>query len=339
MLGKEAALTLPLVALWIDFLFGRDWVRWPGQRHRGWWRDLSLYPKLLRDHSPFILASALYVGMRVALFLTEQGRLGYGEGQLGFFRDLAHSLNVVTGYLFMALGLWWVPQELLAWETWVKLLILSVALLAVILLVRWLGRVALFGIGWTVLTLLLTLQAVAPRWFYVPALGVGIVTAAVWARLRQMASSAKPAARRTLYRALSAAPLALLVGWSILTTVHNELWRQSGEEARRLLGEVRALHPSPALPATFYVANPPYSYKGVLLFNSGFDTSINLAYRNWSGMRAYNLAEHIVPVRAALADPENIGPNPVFLRYENGHMIDYPSLDALAQADRFPVAP
>ena len=341
-LGKESALTLPLVSLWIDFIFGRGWARWPGLRGPGWWRDLTLYPRLLRDHSPFILASALYVTMRIFLALTKQGTLGYGEGQLAFFRDLGHALNVLTGYIFMSLGLWWVPQEAILWPWPVKLGVVALALVVVILLIRWLGSVALFAVGWIGLTLLLTLQAVAPRWFYVPALGVCLLVAAVWERLRESSVSGLPK-RQPFYRALSAVPLALVVVWSLLTAAHNELWRQSGEEARRILREVETLYPSPRLPATFYVANPPYSYKGVLLFNSGFDTSINLVYLDWSGIKAHNLQTYLAQVRSslsdpselqtALADPVRLGPNPIFIRYENGHIVPYPTLRALAEAD------
>jgi hypothetical protein len=206
---------------------------------------------------------------------------------------------------------------------------------AVVLLIRWLGKIALFAVGWTAITLGLTLQAVAPRWFYVPALGVALLAAAAWSRLRDMSVSVEPV-RRPVFRALAAIPLALLVVWSLLTVAHNELWRQSGEEARRLLREVEALYPAPHLPATFYVANAPYSYKGVLLFNSGFDTAINLVYLNWQDVRAYNLAQRDNPqVKAALADPSKLGPNPIFLRYENGHIVPYPTLAALAHADGF----
>jgi len=168
----------------------------------------------------------------------------------------------------------------------------------------------------------------------VPTLGVGLLIAAVWSRLREMAGSAAPA-RRSTFRALSALPLLVLVAWSLLTFAHNELWRQSGEEARRILREVEVLYPDPQLPATFYVANPPYSYKGVLLFNSGFDTAMHLVYLDWPNMRAYNLAQHTVHVKEALADPAKLGPNPIFLRYEEGHIVPYPSLHALAQADGF----
>jgi hypothetical protein len=334
-LGKETALTLPVISLWIDLIYGREWARWPGKRGKDWWRDGALYLKLLRDHSLFILAGITYMAMRfIVYFLSRQAEFGYGEEQLAFLRDPGHALNVVTGYFFMALGLWWVPQELMTWATPVKIAVLVLAVAALYLLVRWLRKVALFGIGWTAFTLVLTLQAVAPRWFYVPALGIGLLAAAAWWRLREAAANAQPA-KRNFLRTLAALPLLVLVVWGLLTFAHNELWRQSGEEARRILREVEVLHPDPQRPTTIYVANPPYGYKGVLLFNSGFDTAMHLVYLDWPRMRAYNLEQHTVHVAEALADPSKVGPNPIFLRYEEGHIVSYPSLQALAQADGF----
>jgi hypothetical protein len=328
MLGKEAAITLPLMSLWIDLVFGRDWVRWPGHRARGWWRDRRLYPRLLADHSLFIAASGLYVAMRLYLYFTGQGRLMYGvEEQLGFF---SHTVDVITGYIFLALGAWWVPQEVITEPLLAKVAIIVLTAVLLAALVRWLGRVALFAIGWTGITLLLTLQAVANRWFYLPALGVGILIACVFVRLQDdLRGKAVP-----WERALAALPLLFLVWWSVLTVVHNELWRQSGEVARGIMGQVRALHPDPPRPSTFYLANPPPTYKTVLLFNSGFGTAVYLVYHDWTGIKSYNLAEEIAPVQAALADPSKTGPNPVFLRYEEGRMVEYPSLQALVEADR-----
>lgn len=336
MLGKEAAVTLPIAALWIDLLFGRQWARWPGRRDRGWWRDWRLYPLLLRDHSMFITASAAYIGLRLYLFLTGQGRLMYGvEEQLGFF---GRAIDVMIGYLALATGAWWVPQQVSAWPLALKLAILAGTVVGLVALVRWLGklgRVGVFAIGWIGITLLLTLQAVANRWFYVPSLGVSLLVACIWVRLRETllnrdtpteVSRSKPAIWRQVVAGL---PLLTLVWWGGLTVVHNELWRQSGEVARDLMAQVRALQPNPPRPATFYMANPPYSYKGVLLFNSGFGNAIHVTYQDWTSITSYNVAEAQAHVKAALDDPSKVGPNPIFLRYENGRMVEYPSLARL----------
>jgi hypothetical protein len=106
-------------------------------------------------------------------------------------------------------------------------------------------------------------------------------------------------------------------------------WLVWGGAAQRLLGQIRALEPDPPRPATFYMANPPPTYQGVLLFNSGFATCINLLYNDWTTIRAYELRENAAQVGAALADPARIGPNPVFLRYEDGNIVRYPTLRAL----------
>src|SRR5438067_5319861 len=79
MFGKEAAVTLPIMSLWIDLLFGRAWARWPGRRDARWWRDRTTVLRVLADHSLFIVSSAAYAGLRIVLFLMGQGRLMYGS--------------------------------------------------------------------------------------------------------------------------------------------------------------------------------------------------------------------------------------------------------------------
>ena len=80
------------------------------------------------------------------------------------------------------------------------------------------------------------------------------------------------------------------------------------------------------------MANPPFLYRGVLLFNSGFSEAPSYAYQDYRTVRGYELQEHAAQVQAALADPAQMGPHPVFLRYENGRLVEYPSLAALVAA-------
>ncbi len=331
--GKEAAITLPIASLWIDILFGREWTRWPARRDASWWRDRPTVVRLLRDHSLFIASSAAYVIMRLALFFTGQGALMYGSAQLGF---LQHSLDVAVGYMMLSLGLWWVPQDVYMWALPVKLALLAAALVGLVLLVRWLGKVGLFAVGWIVITLLLTLQAVALRWFYLPALGVGILVAAAWVRLRgdQELADAQKSITSPWKRALMFLPIVFVVWFGWQTVRQNEQWQQSSEVARDLLAQVKQLHPNPRLPATFYVANPPYSYDSVLLFNTGFDSAMSHIYNDWTNISAYNIGEDTAQVETALSDPTKVGPNPIFLRYEAGKMVDYPDLPALVKAGK-----
>jgi hypothetical protein len=104
--------------------------------------------------------------------------------------------------------------------------------------------------------------------------------------------------------------------------------------ARGVLAQVKRLRPNPALPATFYVANPPYTYKEVLLFNTGLDLAMSMVYYDWTNIQGYSLAEVDAQVNAALAGPSKNGPNPIFLWYENGKMVAYPSLRALVNAGK-----
>ncbi|MBF6614257.1 MAG: glycosyltransferase family 39 protein, partial [Chloroflexi bacterium] len=181
MFGKEAALTLPIMSLWIDLIFGRDWLRWPGKRGAGWWRDWRLYARLLLDHSLFIAASGIYAGMRLFLVLIGHGGLMYGSAQLGFF---SHPLAVLTGYTILSIGPWWVPSTVYDWPIWLQLSVVLVAAALVVAAIRWVGRVALFAVGWMGISLMLTLQAVANRWFYLPAVGLGLLLACVWIKFR-----------------------------------------------------------------------------------------------------------------------------------------------------------
>ncbi len=328
--GKESAITLPLVILWTDLVFGRAWARWPGRRDAGWWRDRTTWLRLLRDHLPFLLITAIYVAIRLGLFLTGQGRLMYGTSeQFGF---LSRAPGVITGYLTLALGGWPWVTEVQGWPLAAQLALIAGAGVGGVALVRWLGRTALFAFGWVAITLLLTTQAVASRWFYVPALGVSLLIAWTIGRLWSTARPAGPGGRPGPgWPAVAALALLLVAvgGWSALTLEQNLHWVQSGQEARRLLDQIRALEPDPARPATFYMANPPPTYNGVLLFNSGFGPCINLLYNDWTAIRAYEVHESAAYVQAALADPTLVGANPVFLRYEDGTMVRYPSLRAL----------
>ena len=180
MFGKEAAVTLPIMSLWIDLLFGREWARWPGRRDKGWWRDRATVLSVLGDHSLFIAASAAYSGMRLLLVVFNQGSLMYGAHQ---FALLNRPLGVGTGYVMVAAGFWWEPAFVFGWELVQKLAVLLAALVIVGLLIRWLGKIAVFAVGWFMITLILTLQEVELRWFYLPALGVGMLIAAAWSRI------------------------------------------------------------------------------------------------------------------------------------------------------------
>lgn len=323
MFGKEAAVTLPIMGLWIDLLFGREWPRWPGKKTAGWWRDPSTLLGLLRDHSLFIGAAVLYVGLRILLFLTGQGRLMYGADQLGFF---SYGLDVAVGYILLALGFWWLPPAIGAWPVVLKLAILLVTLVAIILLLKWLGRKGTFAVGWFAITLLLTLQAVALRWFYLPALTLALLVALVYAKLTTQNARFKS-------HQLGIALVTIFTAWFGWQTIaHNIQWQESGEQARNILSQIKQLHPNPTLPATFYVANPPYSYKDVLLFNTGMDAAIFHVYNDWTNIKSYSLSEDTAQIQSALTDPTMIGPNPIFLRYENGKIVDYPDLQSLKAA-------
>jgi hypothetical protein len=128
--------------------------------------------------------------------------------------------------------------------------------------------------------------------------------------------------------------IAAWFGWQTLS--HNLQWVEAGEMSRSMLRNVTTTFLDPARPATFYVANAPYGYRDVLLFNTGLDSAIQFAYRDWVGIRAYNVDEDTAQVQAALRDAASLGANPVFLMFRQGGSLitEYPSLQTLMEAPR-----
>ncbi|MEO5951880.1 MAG: hypothetical protein ABIQ44_05350, partial [Chloroflexia bacterium] len=201
-----------------------------------------------------------------------------------------------------------------------------ITLVSVGLLLKWLGRKGIFAIGWFAIALLLTLQAVALRWFYLPALTFALLVALIYAKLTTQDSKLKSPQ-------LAIALVSIFTAWFACQTIaHNVQWQESGEQARNILAQIKQLHPNPTLPATFYIANPPYSHKDVLLFNTGMDAAIFHVYNDWTNIKSYSLTEDTAQIQSALADPNMIGPNPIFLRYENGKIVEYPDLQTLKAA-------
>ena len=115
--------------------------------------------------------------------------------------------------------------------------------------------------------------------------------------------------------------------------LHNDQWREAGDAARTILGQVRQMFPDPPRPATFYYAGEPAQYRSVYLFNTGFDSGLRLIYRDWEGVQAYKASPPSPEVAAALADPSKLGLNPIFIRYENSQIVQYSSLAALVEAE------
>ncbi|HMA32832.1 MAG TPA: hypothetical protein VKY74_00020 [Chloroflexia bacterium] len=276
--------------------------------------------RLVRDHVPFLALAGAYAGMRVVLFLTDHGRLMYGTEthlQVG----PGTLIDAAAGYLLLGLGAWEAAGQVPAWPLLANAGLVGLGLAIALGAIRRLGRPALFAVLWIPATVLVTFEAAAARWFYVASFGVCVLAALALAEV---------AATRPRWRILPAVALGLL--WGAITVGQNSRWVESGEVAQGILAQIRALHPDPARPATFYMANPPYSYRGVLLFNSGFSQAPGYVYQDYRTITGYELQEHAGQVQAALADPAQLGPHPVFLRYEAGRVREYPSLAALVAA-------
>jgi hypothetical protein len=310
LLGRDGGRALPLVVLLAGLPFPPPRPR-PEPAHVGWLLSLGCV------HAPFLGMAAAYGGLRLGMALTGQGRLMYGaETHLQFGPGTL--LDSAAGYLLIGLGAWDAPAWVAGWPAVGKLALLLAALLLAGYAVRRLGRPALFAALWVPATALLTFDGATDRWFYIPSFGFCLLAA----ELLYLAGRARP-----LLRTVPAAALILL--WLGLTLAANTRWVESGEVARSLIQQIRAFHPDLPRPATFYLANPPYSYNGILLFNTGFQVAPNFAYQDYRTIHTY-----IVDPPAPL--PADLGPHPVFLRYEAGRMVEYPTLAALVAAQTAP---
>jgi hypothetical protein len=314
--GNGAGALMPLLLLAAGWPLARR--AQAGGAASGWGRLAAL----VRVETPFWVMAGGYAALRVGLSLVGLGRLMYGA-ETQFNVGPGTLLDAVAGYILIAVGAWEAPATVATWALAARLGLIAAALLVVGLAVWRLGRPALFAALWMPATALVTYEASANRWFYAASFGLCLLAALACHAL----------ARRG--RAWGLAPAALLIAaWAALTLTVNTRWVESGEVARGIVAQIRAVAPDPPRPATFYMANPPYSYRGVLLFNSGFALAPAYAYQDYTGITGYELQEHAAQAQAALANPALVGPNPVFLRYEAGRLIRYPSLAALVAAGR-----
>lgn len=315
LLGRDGGRALPLLVLLAGLPFPLPHPRLEPPR-AGWILSLG------RVHAPVVGMAAAYAGLRVGMALTGQGRLMYGaETHLQFGPGTL--LDAAAGYLLIGLGAWDAPAWVAGWPVALKLGSLLAALLLAGYAVRRLGRPALFAALWVPATALLTFDGATDRWFYIPSFGFCLLAA----ELLYLIGRA-----RSLLRTVPAGALVLL--WLGITLAANTRWVESGEVARNLIQQIRAFHPDLPRPATFYLANPPYSYNGILLFNTGFQVAPNFAYQDYRTIQT-----RIVDAPGAGAAPPapgDIGPHPVFLRYEAGRMVEYPTLAALIAAQTSP---
>lgn len=318
LLSKETAVTVPLVLLLTDLLFFTG---------RGALREAAKRGRLFMTHLPFFSIVAAYVLLR--LYLLASGTVTNRFAGLTL-SSLQAVLDELSSNFLMLSGLWSGPGSPSAIPTPAKLVVVLAGLIFALAMVRWLGRVALYSILWTALTLLPTYNLFAVRYLYTPSFGVCLLMGyALWRLGKRFQSDHMPAKRWAGY----AMPTLVLLAWGLGTIHLNLSWFRAGEEARAILNDVRTFVPETGQPAVIYFAGAPNSYGMVLLFNTGLPSAMSYVYP--AGGVELHEVEQPEPdpiIGDALATPRNIRQNAVFLGYHQGQVYKYESFDDLLKA-------
>ena len=317
LLSKEMGVTIAAALLLTDFFFFTP---------EGRMRDPGYWQQRIRLHLPFILLVVAYGAMRYFLVAAHIVTNTYsGPSQL----SLQGMINATTSNIMLAAGLWGGPLWVQSMPGPIKVLVLLAGLAVAAGLVRWLGRHAMYAVLWTVVTLLPTSNLSASRWMYIPSFGVCLLAGLVVVKLLEKRSTEEGLRRRVGY----GFALLLVAGWGIAVVYENVLWHRSGEIARSLLTQVKALEPEPPRPATVYFSGAPANYKTALLFNTGLPSAMSLIYPT-GGVDLHEVEQRLPDpvIQDALKTPPVLRPNPLFMGYSDGVVQEYSSMDQLLRA-------
>jgi hypothetical protein len=161
------------------------------------------------------------------------------------------------------------------------------------LLWRWGRRVALFGLGWMLITPLVFVFFSGPtdRYFYLPSIGfalvVGDLVAAVAGRMTkgegrkvEKGEQANPASRLHSYVrwgvALMAALYVMAQGAQVVARALK--WGEAGQVTGGVLHDLRTAVPDPPDGAPIFLAGIPTHIGGVPAFDNGLPEAVQLAY-------------------------------------------------------------
>lgn len=227
----------------------------------------------------YLLPLLLYFSV---LMLGRSGESALARGGLEFRRlntdsialgvmDYVHGL-APGGNLMAGLTL-----DTLRWAVWVELAIIALVAFALWRL-RW--RVALFGLGWVILTPLIFVFFNAPtdRYFYLPSIGYAMLAAAL---IVQIVRSAANLQWPLMVAKLSAAALAvaMLLSQSAGLIARESAWHKAGQVSGGVFHDVRRAE-GDSLPSytDFYFIDLPTFLDGVPIFQNAFPQALHLLY-------------------------------------------------------------
>src|SRR5436190_7626036 len=315
LLSKETGVTLPLIFLLTDLVFFTGIV---ALREARAWRGLLL------THLPFFALAAVYVVLRLGLLAT--GVVTNVFPGLTISRPQA-VLDAQSNNILLLSGLWTGPGLPTEWSNLAKVTVVLAAIAVGVMAVWWLGKVAVYGLLWTAITLIPTYNLVAVRYLYTPSFGICLIVGfALW-KFSIQATEGKSRALRTARYAIVAL---VMFAWGLGALSFNLDWYRAGEEARSVLSQIQASVPDPGKPTTIYFAGAPSTYGKVLLFNTGLPSGMSYVFPGGSvELHEVDVAQPDDVIKDAMSSPPKIKPNPLFLGYLGGKVEKFQTIEAL----------
>jgi hypothetical protein len=230
---------------------------------------------------PWLLAHfGVLAGYLALMWLGRSGDGALARGGLEYRAlNLDSILLGVTQYLHGLVpggeALAGLPLDTLRWVVWIE-----VALVAAVAfgLWRWGRRVALFGLGWMLVTPLLFVPFSGPtdRYFYLPSVGFALLVGDLLGAAPRLVR--EPQLRGALVNASGLAAVVLLLANAVGAYRRALDWRETGRVAGGVLNDTLQLVPKPPPGTAVYYAGVPPFLNGVPLFGNGLPEALRLHY-------------------------------------------------------------